>query len=62
MKPEPFPLSPELRQQAIAAVGRLLESEAPTVALMAVELMLEMDRQNLEATRPAMWPGLTSKN
>jgi len=52
-QPDLFELTPELRKQAVAALGRLLSSDEPAVALAAVSVLVEMDGMNLAAARGA---------
>lgn len=58
---EPFPMPAEFRQSVIDALGKLLTSDVPADVLKACELVIDLDRINIQATRGSL-PGPASPN
>ena len=60
-KPDPWDISPELRQRVVDTVVSLLDSDDPEVALQAAELIIQMDAQNQQHENRG-WLGKPSNN
>ena len=59
--PEPWNISPELRQRVVETVVSLLDSDDPEIVLQAAELIIQMDAQNQE-TENRGWLGKPVNN
>jgi hypothetical protein len=46
---EPFPITPELRQQAVDTLVNIIDSGSPMEQIEACRVLCEMDRLNVES-------------
>jgi len=62
-KPEPvFPITAQHRKRVVDAAMKLVANNDDAVATIGINAILEMERQNLEASQPKSWTGKSSNN
>jgi hypothetical protein len=49
MQNEPFPITPELRQQAVDTLADIIENGSPADQIAACEILVQMVAQNVES-------------
>lgn len=60
--PEPFPITPELRQQAVDALADIIANGSPENQIEACGVLVEMMEQNRQASESTGWLGNQSQN
>lgn len=58
---EPFPLTQELRQQAIDTLASIIETGTPMEQIEACRVLVEMDALNMQSDSSG-WLGKSSNN
>lgn len=60
--PEPFPITPELRQQAVDTLADIIANGSPENQIEACSVLVEMMAQNQQASESTGWLGNQSQN